>query len=272
MSQLLNFSVPDLHRHRTAAVALLPVVLPAVYVVYLNWTVRCTTTCSSGQLNPSLSATSNNAPNTPRSLPEEVTANPHDWVVCYERVVSRPLSAASLAHKLLGHGRGGDDDDDDDAAAAPSPLLKAYLRTTYKAFSWTPQAFLIRGMLAEPDRRASFAAAHIDGLDFARGDVVDGVYAVTSYERQSKRGVEVIELSLDVPASYRGPPVRGLIMSAIEEEEEEQGAGRVVFVNETWLWRKKDEKPTLLETGVGKWFHSLLAGWLITKGLGGVRK
>ncbi|KAJ3473495.1 hypothetical protein NLG97_g10273 [Lecanicillium saksenae] len=269
MSQLLNLSVQDLQRHRGTAVALLPVVLPAVYVVYLNLTIRRTTSCSSGQLNPPPSSGTSTAasspaaaPITPESLPEEVAANPGDWVVCYERVVSRPLSASSLVHKLLGH-----NSNDDASAETPSPLLKTYLRATYKAFSWTPQAFLIRAMLAEPDRRASFAAAHIDELEFARGDVVDGVYAVTSYGRNERRGVEVIELSLDVPASYRGPPVRGLIMSAIEE-----GKDGVVFVNETWLWRKKDEKPTLLETGFGRWFHSLLAGWLITKGLGGVRK
>lgn len=260
MSQLLNFSIPDLGRHRTAAaVALLPVVLPAVYVAYLNWTVRRTTTCTAGQLNQQAHTTTTAAIPTPASLPKDVVANPHDWVVCYERVVSAPLSASTLVHKLRG---------DSPNTTTPSPLFTAYLRTTYKAFSWTPQAFIIRAMLAEPERKASFTAAHIEGLRFAQGDVVDGVYAVTSYEREAKRGVEVIELSIDVPASYHGPPVRGLIMSAIDEEDGQS----VRFVNETWLWRRKEEKPTLLETAFGKWFHSLLAGWLIAKGLGGVRR
>lgn len=271
MSQLFNLSLPDLGRHRMAAAALLPVVLPTVYVVYLNWAVRRRTSCTSGQLPPS--STTVSALHTPKSLPEDVLARPQDWVVSYERVVSRPVPAASLVAKLLRR------DGTDESSPSPSPLLTAYLRTTYKAFSWTPQAFLIHGMLAEPERKASFGAAHIDGLRFARGDVVDGVYRVTSYEggagssskSEDKAVVEVVELSIDVPRSYKGPAVRGLIVSAIEPlvggEED-----AVQFVNETWLWRKKDEKPTLLESGLGQWFHRLLAGWLVMKGLGGVTR
>lgn len=265
MPRLCHFSIHGLGRPCTAAAAavvLLPVVLPTVYVVYLNWAVRRTTTCSSGQLSQTASTTSSTSPRTPKSLPADIVAGPDDWVVCYERVVSQPLSAASLVDKLRGSS----------ATASPSPLFTQYLRATYKAFSWTPQAFLIRGMLAEPDRKASFDAAYIDGLKFADADVVDGVYAVTSYENgSSSRGVEVIELSIDVPPSYKGPPVRGLILSAIEMVGEDKD-GVVQFVNETWLWRKRDEKPTLLESGLGKWFHSLLAGWLVMKGLGAVTR
>ncbi|OAA58283.1 hypothetical protein ISF_06822 [Cordyceps fumosorosea ARSEF 2679] len=252
--------LPDLSRpqHRTAAVAaaaLLPVVLPTLYVAYLNWAVRRVTTC-----------TATPPPRTPSSLPKEVAANPDDWVVSCERVVSQPLPAGTLLLPLRTSSA---------SSSTPSPLLTAYLRTTYRAFSWTPQALLIRAMLAEPERRASFAGGYIAGLSFARGDVVDGVYRVTSYEgcRGGGASGEVIELSIDVPRSYRGPPVRGLILSAVEEEEEEEGDGATVrFVNETWLWRKRDEKPTLLETPFGRWFHGLLAGWLVMKGLGGVTR
>ncbi|KAJ4153591.1 hypothetical protein LMH87_010074 [Akanthomyces muscarius] len=271
MSQLFSFSVPDLGRHRTAtiaAVALLPVILPSVYVVYLNWAVQRTTTCSSGQLSqPTTTITTTSAsssssrapPSTPKSIPKDVLARPEDWVVCYERVVSRPIPAATLVHKLV---RGSE-------ASSPSPLFTTYLRATFRAFSWTPQAFLIRGMLAEPERKATFGGAHMDTLSFADGDVVDGVYKVTSYEQGRGRSAEVVELSIDMPRSYKGPPVRGLILSALEEEQH----GAVVrFVNETWLWRKRDEKPTLLESGLGKWFHSLLAGWLVIKGLGAVTR
>ncbi|TQV92850.1 hypothetical protein IF1G_08774 [Cordyceps javanica] len=299
---MFNFSIHDLGRHRVAvavvaAATTTTVVLPTVYVAYLNWAVRRRTTCSSGQLSPppaDQASASSVPPRTPRSLPDEVMANPEEWVVSYERVVSRPIPAAMLVHKLRG---GGDDHDKQTTAgSSPSPLLTTYLRTTYKAFGWTPQAFLIRGLLAEPERRASFGAAHIDGLAFADGDVVDGVYKVTSYQyRQSSSSssskggssssAEVIELSIDVPRSYKGPAVRGLILSAVEEEEGEvEGppvsamppptttttAVAVRFVNETWLWRKRDEKPTMLESGLGRWFHSLLAGWLVMKGLGGV--
>lgn len=72
-----------------------------------------------------------------------------------------------------------------------------------------------------------------------------------------------------MPRSYGGPPVRGLILSALEEE---QDGAAVRFVNETWLWRRRDEKPTLLESGLGKWLHSPLAGWLVIKGLGAVTR
>lgn len=272
MSQFFNFSIHDLGRHRTAAVAavaLLPVILPSVYAVYLNWAVRRTTTCSSGQLSqPTTTTTTSSAsrapPTTPQSIPKDVLARPEDWVVCYERVVSRPIPAATLVHKLV---RGGSSSGDE---GSPSPLLTGYLRATFRAFGWTPQAFLIRGMLAEPERKASFDGAHIDALTFADGDVVDGVYKVTSYERGGRsRSAEAIELSIDMPRSYRGPPVRGLILSALEEE---QDGAAVRFVNETWLWRKRDEKPTLLESGLGKWLHSLLAGWLVIKGLGAVTR
>ncbi|OAA36718.1 hypothetical protein BBO_07997 [Beauveria brongniartii RCEF 3172] len=275
MSQLFNFSLPDLGRHRMATAALLPVVLPTVYVVYLNWAVRRHTSSTSGQLPPSsTAAAAASVPRTPQSLPADALACPQDWVVSYERVVSRPVPAASLVAKLLR--RGGIDE------SSPSPLLTAYLRTTYKAFSWTPQAFLIHGMLAEPERKASFGAAHIDGLRFARGDVVDGVYRVTSYDggaksssssssSEDKAVVDVVELSIDVPRSYKGPAVRGIVVSAIEPLVGD-GEDAVQFVNETWLWRKKDEKPTLLESGLGQWFHRLLAGWLVMKGLGGVTR
>ncbi|KAM3552467.1 hypothetical protein MY1884_007187 [Beauveria asiatica] len=277
MSQLFNFSLPDLGRQRMAAAALLPVVLPTVHVVYLDWAVRRRTSSTSGQLAPSSTAAAAAAaavsvPRTPQSLPADVLARPRDWVVSYERVVSRPVPAVSLVAKLLQ--RGGTDA----SSPSPSPLLTAYLRTTYKAFSWTPQAFLIHAMLAEPGRKASFGAAHIDGLRFARGDVVDGVYRVTSYEGgaksssgQDKAVVEVVELSIDVPRSYKGPAVRGIVVSAIEPLVGD-GEDAVQFVNETWLWRKKDEKPTLLESGLGQWFHRLLAGWLVMKGLGGVTR
>ncbi|KAM0664078.1 hypothetical protein ACQRIU_007079 [Beauveria bassiana] len=278
MSQLFNLSLPDLGRHRIAAVALLPVVLPTVYVAYLNWAVRRRTSSTSGQLPPS-SAAAASVPRTPQSLPADVLARPQEWVVSYERVISRPIPAASLVAKLLRRGGGGGGGGTDETS--PSPLLTAYLRTTYKAFSWTPQAFLIHGMLAEPERKASFGAAHIDGLRFARGDVVDGVYRVTSYEGGAKSSssssskdkavVEVVELSIDVPRSYKGPAVRGIVVSAVEPLVGD-GEDAVQFVNETWLWRKKDEKPTLLESGLGQWFHRLLAGWLVMKGLGSVTR
>jgi hypothetical protein len=45
---------------------------------------------------------------------------------------------------------------------------------------------------------------------------------------------------------------------------------KIVLINETWMWRLVDEKPTMLESPIGRWFHRLLAGWLVLKGISGV--
>jgi hypothetical protein len=47
---------------------------------------------------------------------------------------------------------------------------------------------------------------------------------------------------------------------------EERGA-QVVFLNNTFMWRKKDEKHVLLEGSVGRWMHQLTAMWLVDSGV-----
>lgn len=262
MSQALSLASDTLCRHRTAVAALLPIVAPAVYVAYLNWTVsRSVTGSTTGQLPRSKDAASTKQllPAKPQSLPVDVVENPDEWVVSYERVVSLPLDASMLISAPGKSTTGG-----------PSPLFCRYLHGVYRAFSWTPQAFLIRAMMAEPLRRESFSAKYINSLAFNEGDIVDGVYKVSHYGAYTGRAMETLELVLDTPSSYKGPPVRGLILSSIEPAPSVDGEDKVYMVNETWLWRGKDEKPSMLEGGLGSWFHTLLAGWLIKKGLAGL--
>ncbi len=75
-----------------------------------------------------------------------------------------------------------------------------------------------------------------------------------------------VELILRPPESYRGPSAEGLIVVGMERAATPDGAEAVVFTNETWLWRRRDEPLLILERALGRWFHELLAGWLIVKG------
>lgn len=71
---------------------------------------------------------------------------------------------------------------------------------------------------------------------------------------------------LSPPEGYTGPEAHGVIVAAVELVGDD-----FMFVNETWLRRGLDEKPTMLEGAVGRWFHSLLAAWLIGKGVSAVK-
>lgn len=261
----------QLGRASTAALVALPAVaIPVVYLIYLNGRIRSTTTSRAGRRNHHQqqqqqlkgSATSETrAPADPKSLPDDVRSdNGSRWVVSYERVVSKPVLASSLSHPVAAT---------DPAAGQPSTLLKTYLRATHVAFSWTPQALLIRAMIKEPHVKRSFDTDWVNALSFAPGDLVNGVYRASHHSKTAGSVSERSELLIEVPASYKGPAVRGLLVAAIEPASS-TNTDEVVFVNETWMWRGVDEPPTLLESPFGKWFHGKLAGWLILKGLGAV--
>ncbi|KHO01247.1 uncharacterized protein MAM_00248 [Metarhizium album ARSEF 1941] len=252
--------------------ALLPVVIPAGYVLYTGWTVYRTTTSVSGTLVPrqATSASKTSHPAEPHSLAAEVGENRCQWVVTYERVVSEPLPLPCLDYPPK------ESPLSSKPAAQPSRLLQEVSRSMQKAFRWTPQAAIIRGALSEPLNRRSFDTAWIDNLCFKPGDVVNGVYKVSCSTTDQATGSERVELLIDTPPSYRGPRVRGLILAAIEpaspsmnSDDKGPAGGRIVIVNETWMWRLADEKPTLLESSVGRWLHRLLAGWLVLKGVSG---
>lgn len=267
-----NLSLPSARTTGTiVAVVLAPLALETGYLLYLKRSVARRTVATAGLRAPSPQTAgkkkgepTNTIPNSakrPAILPAEVADDASDYVLSFERVVSHPVPASSLK----------------DALSLPSPaqagsatqLMTTYMRTTMKAFSWTPQAFLIRGAVG-PDEKTTFDAEYIDKLEFKAGDRVDGVYTVSYRGCRSGEAEERVELMLDAPASYRGPDVKGLIASGIEllpDTEGKGGPSQAVFVNETWMWRKVGEKPTMLEGAAGRWLHSLLAGWLILKGL-----
>lgn len=193
-------------------------------------------------------------PPLPISLPQSVAADETNGIVLWnERVVSKPVALSDL------NWSGGSLDE----------LLTRYVRATMVAFTWTPQAYLIRKMLPAGVGE-TFEADYINAIDFKMVDQrVDGVYTV-QYRGAESRG-ERVEMRLCPPEEYTGPRSDGIIVAAIEP----MGAGapdEVVFVNETWLWRGPDEKPTLLEGSIGRWFHSLLAAWLVGKGIESIRR
>lgn len=184
----------------------------------------------------------------PMSLPQSVSTNETtDYVLWNERVVSKPVALSELRSP----GEGLDE------------LLTRYVRGTMVAFTCTPQAYLIRKML--PDSVGeTFEADYINAMDFKEvNQRVDGVYTVQY--RGTGPCDERVEMRLSPPEGYTGPRSDGIIVAAIEPAER-GSTDAIVFINETWLWRNANEKPTLLEGFVGRWFHSFLAAWLIEKG------
>lgn len=111
---------------------------------------------------------------------------------------------------------------------------------------------------------------HIQKLAFKVGDRVNGVYMVAYVGEGNEPDSERVELALDRPQGYSGATPRGRIIAEVIRvpghgigEEDEQ----VLFVNETWMWRKPEETKTLLEGGMGAWIHSLTSGWLLLEGI-----
>ena len=248
-----------LGRPATAVLVTLPVAVPVIYAIYINAWISSNTTSITGRRDKRrpTQGTSTASIRDPVSLPEEVRVDDgYLWTVNYERVVSNPISIDSMGIPV-----------EQGYTLQASPLLREYLRATHSAFSWTPQAFLIRAMIKEPEVKRTFGTTWIRSLNFALGDYVNGVYKVSHHQKDGSS--ERVELIIEAPASYKGPAVRGLLAAAIEpaNEKSKGGGDQVVLVNETWMWRRVSEPLTLLETPFGKWFHEKLAGWLIMKGV-----
>ena len=135
------------------------------------------------------------------------------------------------------------------------------------AFSWTPQAFILKASAGDEAVKRTFDTAYIRALDFRENDRLNGFWRVVYRgDGGKKTGSERVEMALDAPACYKGPVVRGLVVAGVER----QGDGGVVFVNETWMWRRQSESPVLLEGGFGRWIHVVLSGWLVLKGMAAV--
>ncbi|PGH08225.1 hypothetical protein GX51_01379 [Blastomyces parvus] len=275
---------------RTSAlviIGILPIAAPTAYLLYLRLTTARHITSSTGRYHPppppstDQSNSTSNANDKPSSQPSTHGQPPHPpltipahlptsatHTTLYERVTSHPIPLTSLNDAFSTATT---------ATSVPPALLTTYLRTTMKAFSRTPQAYMIRSALKGNPAHATFDDTCIDALEFQPGDRVNGMYVVT-YRGEGVAGWgERVEISLDVPEGYTGAgrDVEGMLVVGVEgvggEEEKRNGKGEgevgsILLFNETWLWRSEGGKPVMLESVVGRWLHALLAGWLIVKG------
>lgn len=193
-------------------------------------------------------------PALPKSFPYSHAADDDSTgiVLSYERLVSKPIPLASMGWEV----------------EHLNEMLTRYVRATMFAFTQTPQAGVIRRMTPQ-DMWETFEGRYIDSTDFSRiGQRVDGVYTIQYRGNNpgvSSGGGERVELRLDPPSGFPDSGSDGIIVAAVEPVGE---SGDVVrFVNETWLWRKAGQAPTFLESAAGRWFHSLMAAWLINRGI-----
>ncbi|KAI0451957.1 hypothetical protein F5B21DRAFT_358196 [Xylaria acuta] len=205
------------------------------------------------------------------AIPPNVLAAPEDYVIARERIVSEavPLEKIlpGLREALTGRGEA-DDDVKREESGRRRGLLETYLATTMRMFTWTPQAFAMKSMVSRLPGGAAhadtFSRQYLDACTFEAGDRVCGVYRVRERVHSSKG--ERIFLDLSPPEGWKGPVVSGVLDCGFVIEE--KGDERFVkFVNETVLWRRKDEKPTLLEVTVSRWLHTLMIGWMMVRGI-----
>jgi hypothetical protein len=230
------------------SLAVLPLAIPIGYLLYLDHAVtrQCKKATGICDRRKRIDAIPPSVPR-PVTLPQEVEADDSEWVLAYERIVSRPLHPSSLPYSL---------------ETDVSTVLTTYVRATMMAFGWTPQAFVLQASAGDGAAKRTFDTQFIQSLSFRCDDRVNGFWRVVHRGDGGLEGNERVEMALDAPPTYRGPLVRGVIVAGMER----QGDGDVVFVNETWMWRKQDEAPVLLEGRVGQWLHVVLSGWLVMKG------
>ncbi|KAI0105904.1 hypothetical protein F4814DRAFT_455545 [Daldinia grandis] len=261
-------------------IALAPVAIPAAYLVYLQRSL-VRHTAASALISPPdalASAASAEGASDKDALPSDVRHHLELYVVARERVTSAPVPVSSLRPEFISK------------KGNLSGLLDSYLSATMTAFSWTPQALLLaRAAASLPDPEAfarTFDAEYLAACRFRPGDRVCGVYVVRSRSRSKGRVV----LDLAPPEGWTGPVVGGALVVGFdvdvdragrgrrnEREREREGKGKgkeegeggeVRFVNETVMWRERDGgKATLLEGWVGRWFHTMMARWLVVKGV-----
>ncbi|KAI2626077.1 hypothetical protein GGS26DRAFT_563177 [Hypomontagnella submonticulosa] len=233
--------------------ALAPVVLPTASLFLLKRSLARRTVATARISPPDpLSAAATAVEDEHSVLPPHVRAEPGKYVVARERVTSRAVSVAALRREFVSR---------EEEGKELEGLLEAYLSATMRAFSWTPQALLMARMgssVADPaGYQRTFDAEYLGACEFRPGDRVCGVYVV-----RMREGGRVV-LDLRPPEGWTGPVVTGALDVGYVYER-----GEVTFVNETVMWRSKEGgKPTMLEGSVGRWLHTLMASWLVVKGV-----
>ncbi|KAI1479230.1 hypothetical protein F4774DRAFT_382427 [Daldinia eschscholtzii] len=260
--------------------ALAPIAIPAAYMVYLQRSLARHTAASAVICPPdslsSLATSSSSSSELSISdrdvFPSDVRHHPDQYVVARERVTSHAIPVASLRPEFISK------------KGNLSGLLDSYLSATLTAFSWTPQAIMMRRMVSgldDPEAyRRTFDAEYLSACRYRPGDRVCGVYVVRSRSRSKGRVV----LDFAPPEGWKGPVVEGVLIVGFDLEvaaargrknEREsrsrsgsEGEGEVRFVNETVMWREKDGgKSTPLEGRVGRWLHTLMVRRLVVKGV-----
>ncbi|KAL2022362.1 hypothetical protein VTK56DRAFT_5429 [Thermocarpiscus australiensis] len=245
LSNLLPFPMSKL----TIGLAILPVAIPVAYLFYLDRVVSKEFKVETGlRGRKQRTSTTQPVPRRPVTLPQDVETDDSTWVLAHERVVSQPLYLSSLAP---------------DRQSDLSGTLTSYVRGTMAAFSWTPQAFVLRAWVKDSGVRKTFDTQFIQKLDFQEGDRVNGFWRVAYRGDGGLPGAERVEMALDAPPTYSGPRARGVVVAGFERQDD----GSLAFINETWMWRKQSEPPVLLERRIAQRLHVLLAGWLVTKGI-----
>lgn len=219
------------------------IALPIAYIVYLK---RCFGKQTESLLLISPPASLDLvATSLDLAIASKLDAPPNDFVLARETLKSLPIRTADLNTELQNDSLG---------------LLNTYIRTTMQAFSWTPQAMLMHFIIKDPAAKHTFDVSYLVDCNFQASDRVCGVYVVSS------RSDERITLDLDPPVGWIGPIVKGCIVVGLEKA----GGDEVRFVNETVLWRGKNEKPTVLESAFGRWMHGFMISWMVVRGVAAV--
>ncbi|KAJ7055510.1 hypothetical protein C8F01DRAFT_1062724 [Mycena amicta] len=181
-----------------------------------------------------------------KPLPAAVLNNPSAYVVARERITSHPFPRSSPRRELK----------------TLASATMAYLRTTLLLFAGTPQARIMQRMMPS-DSRPTFGREFITSCDFQPGDRVCGVYVV------AQRVEGMVVLAMSPPEGWTGPKAEGnLVLGFIPDSDGVKGEeGLIHAVNETVLWRKTQDKPTIMEGAVGAWLHVLMVSWMVVRGV-----
>jgi len=269
--------VKDIPHLPLALLAIAPVVLPTAYVACVLYRCARRTTATARVEAP---ASQRAKTRTLKEEGEDTVAIPPDvlaaaatsdnYIIARERVISEPVPVEKLgiqAGLLLSGFPVGDEEGERERG-----VLEKYLSTTMRLFTYMPQAHIMKFMVSRlPDGAAhanTFSAEYLNKCRFVPGDRVCGVYVVRERVPVESGGERVI-LDLSVPEGWKSLVVSGALDCGFvlqqQKEKNKNGAGVVRFVNETVLWRRLDERPTILEGAFGRILHTLMVRWMVAR-------
>ncbi|KAI1815531.1 hypothetical protein GGS20DRAFT_542846 [Poronia punctata] len=220
--------------------ALAPVFIPTTYAACVLY--RCAKRTSATTRIESSSSSSDIA------LPPAVSAAAQgQYVISRERIESEVV-VVPIPGTLQ------QEDEEEDR------LIERYLSTTMRMFTYTPQAYIMKSMVSRLTVADTFSPEYLSACRFEPGDRVCGVYVV-----RERIGSRRVILDLSPPEGWNGPVVSGVLDCGFVVVEKDRKGGR--FFNETVMWRRLDEKPTLLEGAVGRVLHGLMVRWMVVRGV-----